>query len=45
MRCVKALGERVAARDPDLQADEVRIGVAVKSRFSALDTAEICRVA
>ena len=45
MRCVNALGERNAARDPDRQTAENQIRVALMNRFSALGTAEIVRVA
>ncbi len=39
MRCLKAFGERIAARDLDRQTAEVHI------RIAALGTAEIIRVA
>ncbi|MDZ4134167.1 MAG: IS5 family transposase, partial [Paracoccaceae bacterium] len=45
MRCLKAFGERIAARDPDRQTAEIQIRVALMNRFSALGTAEIVRVA
>ena len=45
MRCLKAFGERIAARDPDRQTAEVHIRIALMNRFSALGTAEIVRVA
>lgn len=45
MRCLKAFGERIAARDPDRQTAEIHIRVALMNRFSALGTAEIVRVA
>ena len=45
MLCLKALGERIAARDPDRQTAEIHIRVALMNRFSALATAEIVRVA
>jgi hypothetical protein len=45
MRCLKAFGERIAARDPDRQTAEIQIRVALMNRFSALGTAEITRVA
>ncbi len=41
MHCLKAFGERIAARDPDRQTAEVQIRIAVMSRFSALGTADI----
>ena len=44
MRCLKAFGERIAARDPDRQTAEIQIRVALMNRFSALGTAEIVRV-
>ncbi len=45
MRCLKSFGERIASRDPDRQAAEVHIRVALMNRFNALGTAEIRRVA
>ena len=45
MRCLKAFGDRIAARDPDRQTAEVHIRVALMNRFNALGTAEITRVA
>jgi hypothetical protein len=45
MRCLKAFGERIAARHRDSQAAEIQIRVALMNRFSALGTAEIVRVA
>lgn len=45
MRCLKAFGERIAARDPDRQTAEIHIRIALMNRFSALGTAEIIRVA
>ena len=44
MRCLKAFGERIAARDPDRQTAEVHIRIALMNRFSVLGTAEIVRV-
>ncbi|AWI86865.1 IS5/IS1182 family transposase (plasmid) [Alloyangia pacifica] len=44
MRCLKAFGERIAARDPDRQTAEIHIRVALMNRFNALGTAEIVRV-
>jgi hypothetical protein len=44
MRCLKAFGERIAARDPDRQTAEIQIRIALMNRFSALGTAEIVRV-
>lgn len=45
MRCLKAFGERIAARDPDRQTAEIQIRIAVMNRFAALGAAEIVRVA
>ena len=57
MRCLKAFGERIAARDPDRQTAEIHIRVirggartngacrSFMNRFNALGTAEIVRVA
>ena len=45
MRCLKAFGERIAARDPDLQTAEIHIRVALVNRFNALGTAHVVRVA
>ena len=45
MRCLKAFGERISARDPDRQTAEIQIRIALMNRFSALGTAEIVRVA
>jgi hypothetical protein len=45
MRCLKSFGERIASRDPDRQAAEVHIRIALMNRFNALGTAEIKRVA
>ena len=45
MRCVKSFGERIASRDPDRQAADVHIRIALMNRFNALGTAEIERVA
>ncbi len=45
MRCLKAFGERISARDPDRQTAEIQIRIALINRFSALGTAEIVRVA
>lgn len=44
MRCLKAFGERIDARDPDRQTDEVHIRISLMNRFSALVTSEIQRV-
>ena len=45
MRCLKAFGERIMARDPDRQTAEIHIRIALMNRFNALGTAEIIRVA
>lgn len=45
MRCLKACGERIAARDPDRQTAEIQIRIALINRFNTLGTAEIIRVA
>ena len=45
MRCLKAFGERIAARDPESQTDEIQIRVALSNRFNALGAADIVRVA
>lgn len=44
MRCLKAFGERINARDPDRQTAEIQIRIALMNRFSAIGTAEIVRV-
>ena len=45
MHCIKAFGERIAARDTDRQTAEIQIRVALVNRFNALGTADIIRVA
>jgi hypothetical protein len=45
MRCLKAFGERIAAKHPDSQTAEIQIRVALINRFNALGTAEIVRLA
>ena len=45
MRCVKAIGERIAARHPGSQTAEIQIRIALINRFNSLGTAEIIRVA
>jgi hypothetical protein len=45
MRCLKAFGKRITARDPDRQSAEIHIRVALMNRFKTLVTAEIVRVA
>jgi len=44
MRCLKACGARIMARDPDRQTAEIHIRIALMNRVSALGTAEIVRV-
>ena len=45
MRCLKAFGKHVAARDSDRQTAGIRIRIALTNRFSALRTVEFVRVA
>ena len=50
MRCLRAFGERIAARHPDsqtaeIQTAEIQIRVSLMNRFNALGTAETLRVA
>lgn len=45
MRCLKAFGERIAARDPDRQTAQIQIRIALINRFSARRTAETVPVA
>jgi hypothetical protein len=45
MRCLKAFGERIMARDTDRQTAEIHIRTALMYRFKALGTAEIIRAA
>ena len=45
MRCLKAFGERIAARDPNRQTAEIQIRIALMNRYAALGTAKIIRVA
>lgn len=45
MRCLKAFGERIAARDPDRQTAEIQIRIALMNRLAALGTAKIVCVA
>jgi len=44
MRCLKAFGERIAARHPDSQTAKIQIRAALMNRVSALGTAKIVRV-
>ena len=44
MRCLKAFGDRISARDPDRQTAVIQIRVALMNHFSALGTPEIVRV-
>lgn len=45
MRCLKALGERIAALNPDRQTAEIQIRIALINPLTALGTAEIVRMA
>lgn len=45
MRCLKAFGERIAARNPGSQTAEIQIRVALINRFNALGTAAVVRMA
>lgn len=45
MRCLKAFGDRIAARNPDRQTAEIQIRIALINRFNTLGTAKIVRVA
>ena len=45
MRCLRPLGERIAARHPDSQTAEIQIRVAPINRFNTLGTLGIVRVA
>ena len=45
MGCLKAFGERIAARDPDHQTVEIHIRVALINRGNAFCTAEVIRMA
>ena len=45
MRCLKAIGARIAARHPDGKAEEIQIRIALITRFNALGTAGIIRMA
>lgn len=44
MRCLKAFGERIAARDPDRQITEIHIRIALINRFNTLGSAEVVRI-
>ena len=45
MRCLKAFGERISASDPDRQAAETHLRIALPNRFPALGTAKtVCVV-
>lgn len=44
MRCLESFGKRIAPRDPDKQAGEVHIRIALMNRFYALGTEEIERL-
>jgi chromosome condensin MukBEF MukE localization factor len=45
MRGLKALGERIAARDLDRQTAEIHVRISLMNRFNNLGTAETVRVA
>lgn len=45
MRCLKAFGERIAARDRDCQTAGIHIRIALMNRFNALGATKIVRVA
>ncbi len=45
MQGLKSFGERIASRDPDRQAAEIHIRIALINRFNALGQAESERVA
>lgn len=45
MRCLRAFGERIAARHPESQTAEIQIRIVLMNRFSAVPKAEIVRVA
>jgi hypothetical protein len=42
MRCLKAFGERIAARDPDRQTAEIQIRIALMNRFAASERPRSC---
>lgn len=44
LRCLKAFGKRIAARDPDHQTAEIHIRIPLMNRVVALGTTEIVRV-
>ena len=44
MRCLKAFGECIAAKDLDRQTAETQMHVALMNRFNAIGTAEFIRV-
>ena len=44
IRCLKAFGERIAARDSDRQTAKIHIRIALMNRVSALGTTETVRV-
>ena len=44
MRCLKAFGERISASDPDRQAAEIHLRIALANRFPALGMADVVRV-
>jgi hypothetical protein len=42
---LKSFRERIMAREPDRQAAEIHIRIALMNRFNAIGTAEIVRIA
>jgi hypothetical protein len=45
MRCLEALGERIAARDPDRQTAEIHIRTALMNPFNDFGTNKITPMA
>jgi hypothetical protein len=45
MLCLKSFGDRIASRDPDRRTAESHARIALMNRFSAVDRAEIVRLA
>lgn len=45
MKGLKSFGERIPSRDPERQAAEIHIRIALMNRFDALGQAEIERLA
>ncbi len=44
MRCLKAFGERIAARHPDSKTAKIQLRVTLLNRFKALGADEIIRL-